>query len=291
MNPAGRKSGLFCGMTTVDIIYLIENLPAIDEKIVALDQLVVAGGPATNAAVAFSALGGKSTLASVLGKHPLAVIARNDLKKYHVSHIDLIHNHVEVPVLSSVMVRNSTGERSVVSINAVKIQAKECCDLNLLNGVDIVLVDGHQMKSSVQLCSYARQKGIPCVMDAGSWKEGSEELLPLIDYVICSERFLPPKCVTSQDVIKHATQRGIGHLAITRGDKPILYIDNDREGYIEIDRKKVIDTLGAGDILHGAFCYYLLTSGRDFVKALAEASRIASLSCRYFGTREWIGMI
>ncbi|NTW56410.1 MAG: sugar kinase [Chlorobiaceae bacterium] len=291
MNPGGQKKGLFCGLTTVDIIYLVDNPPAIDEKIVALDQLIVAGGPATNAAVAFSALGGKSTLVSVVGKHPSGAVALNDLKRYHVIHVDLDRDRSGAPAFSSVMVRRSTGERSVVSINAVKVQANAFHDMELLTDTDIVLVDGHQMKAAIQLCSHARQKGIPCVMDAGSWKEGSDELLPLIDYVICSERFKPPQCVTPKDVTEYARQRGIRYLAITRGENPLRYFDNDRQGYIEIGRTKVIDTLGAGDILHGAFCYYLLTSGGDFANALAEASKIASFSCGCFGTREWIGMM
>ena len=67
----GRVSGYFCGMTTVDIIFLVDGPPRADEKIVAADQLLVAGGPATNAAVAFAALGGQSVLASAVGRHPL----------------------------------------------------------------------------------------------------------------------------------------------------------------------------------------------------------------------------
>jgi sugar/nucleoside kinase (ribokinase family) len=49
----------------------------------------------------------------------------------------------------------------------------------------------------------------------------------------------------------------------------------------------VVDTLGAGDILHGAFCWYFLRSG-DFAESLQAASRIATLSVRYFGSREWM---
>lgn len=286
----GQYSGLFCGLTTIDIIYLVDYPPAIDEKIVALEQLVVAGGPATNAAVAFSALGGKSTLNSVIGQHPLGTVARNDLITYSVTHVDMACDYPHAPALSSVMVRKATGERSVVSVNALKIQANGFCNKKLLHDVHIVLVDGHQMQVNIELCSLARRSGIPCVMDAGSWKEGTELLLPLIDYVICSERFLPPRCSSSRDMIEYVRQRGVRNLAITRGDKPILCIDDDREGFIDIERTNVIDTLGAGDILHGAFCYYVLTFGGDYAKALAEASRIASLSCRYFGTRAWIDM-
>lgn len=287
MNLTDRMSALFCGLTTLDIICLVEHPPAADEKIVALDQLVVAGGPATNAAAAFSALGGTSILSSVIGRHALSAPIRDDLSKFGVEQVDLLPDHPGPPPISSVMVVNSTGERSVVSINAVKLQAGNCPGLHLLNQADLLLVDGHQMKASHELCSDARRKGIPVVMDGGSWKEGSEELLPLCDYVICSEVFMPPRCVTSREVVEYLKLRGVRHVAITRGQKPIICIDGDREISIDVAETRVIDTLGAGDILHGAFCHFLLTSGGGFAESLAEASGIASFSCRYFGTRAW----
>ncbi len=283
-----QKRGLFCGLTTVDIIYLVDNVPLVDEKIVAIDQLIISGGPATNAAVAFASLKGKSSLASVVGGHPLSNMVLRELEKFHVSHFDLAPDHPHSPALTSVMVKKGSGERSVVSINAIKTQIKEFPWLNLLSNMDILLVDGHQMLSSIQACSSARSLGIPCVLDAGSWKDGSDELLPLIDYAICSERFLPPDCSTNRDVIEYALSYGIKYLAITRGGKPIIYSINGQESIIEVPNGNIIDTLGAGDIFHGAFCYYLLLFDGDFRKALLKASQVASFSCQYFGTREWI---
>jgi sugar/nucleoside kinase (ribokinase family) len=56
---------------------------------------------------------------------------------------------------------------------------------------------------------------------------------------------------------------------------------------VPVPQVEVVDTTGAGDILHGAYCYYA-SQGRAFVDALTEAARIASESCRYAGTREWM---
>ncbi|MCV3216935.1 PfkB family carbohydrate kinase, partial [Plectonema radiosum NIES-515] len=46
------------------------------------------------------------------------------------------------------------------------------------------------------------------------------------------------------------------------------------------------DTLGAGDIFHGAFCNYILRE--SFPDALAQAANIAAYSCQFFGTRRWM---
>ncbi|NET50891.1 MAG: sugar kinase, partial [Merismopedia sp. SIO2A8] len=46
------------------------------------------------------------------------------------------------------------------------------------------------------------------------------------------------------------------------------------------------DTLGAGDIFHGAFCHYILQ--QNFTESLVAAAEIASNSCKFFGTRRWM---
>jgi sugar/nucleoside kinase (ribokinase family) len=48
-----------------------------------------------------------------------------------------------------------------------------------------------------------------------------------------------------------------------------------------------VDTMGAGDIFHGAFCFFS-SEGKGFVESLGEAANIAAESCRYKGTREWM---
>jgi sugar/nucleoside kinase (ribokinase family) len=52
----------------------------------------------------------------------------------------------------------------------------------------------------------------------------------------------------------------------------------------------MVDTLGAGDILHGAFCHYHV-AGQSFPQALRSAAEIATLACRHLGTRAWIGQL
>ena len=55
-------TGIFLGLATTDIIYYVSRHPHSNEKMRAERQLSFAGGPATNAAVAFAALGNAATL-------------------------------------------------------------------------------------------------------------------------------------------------------------------------------------------------------------------------------------
>jgi sugar/nucleoside kinase (ribokinase family) len=274
-------------LSTLDLIYLTNNLPERNEKIVALDQTIAAGGPATNAAVAFSYLGRCATLLCAIGIHPMSQIIRSDLENYAIKILDLAPNRSESPSVSSIVVTQETGERAVISVNATKFQATpEQIPSDILQEVAIALIDGHQMQISHAIAQQAKAKNLPIVIDGGSWKEGFEKILPYVDYAICSDNFYPPNCQNRQEVFTYLQKIGIPHIAITQGDRPIQYLSRGEKGEIEIPVVKAVDTLGAGDIFHGAFCHYILQN--NFVEALTLSAKIASFSCQYFGTRQWM---
>jgi len=287
------KYGLFVGLVTLDLIYLVESPPRNNQKIVASDYTVAAGGPATNAAVTFSYLGSRdginrvSTVLGVVGSHPMTQLIKGDLGSYGVTIADLDKSNTQAPPVSSIIVTQSTGERAVVSINALLTQATNLViPPEILQNVDIVLIDGHQMAVGMEIARRAKAKNIPVVIDGGSWKPGFEKILPFVDYAICSANFYPPSCHTREEVIAYLSRVGISHIAITHGEKPIQYITHGQTGFLDVPINGVIDTLGAGDVFHGAFCDYIL--GESFTAALEQSAKIASFSCQFFGTRRWM---
>ncbi|MFB2934707.1 sugar kinase [Aerosakkonemataceae cyanobacterium BLCC-F154] len=281
------KQGLFVGLVTLDLVYLTSSLPGVNEKIVALDYTVTAGGPATNAAVSFSYWENKAKILGLVGQHPITHLIRSDLANYRVKIQDLDSTRIDAPPVSSILVTNSTGDRAVISLNATKTQVAESnIPIDILQDIDIILIDGHQMAISKKIAELAPGKNIPLVVDGGSWKPGFEELLPLVNYAICSANFHPPGCETTDQVIAYLAALGIPNIAITQGEKPIKYLSKGIAGTIEVPPIKPIDTLGAGDIFHGAFCHYIFH--QDFLPALQEAAKVAAKSCQYFGTRQWM---
>lgn len=286
--------GLFVGLVTLDLAYLTAGPPSHNQKTVSSDYAVAAGGPATNAAVTFNYLGNQATLLGVIGTHPINHLIEADLQSYPVLNdgssrlclIDLDPTCSEPPPVSSIIVTEGTGERAIVSLNAVKTQASnESVRPDILRGIDIVLIDGHQMAVGQAIAKQAKSNKIPVVVDGGSWKPGFEEVLPAVDYAVCSANFHPPGC-HSDEVITYLSKLGVKHIAITHGQKPIQYLSEGRTGWLEIPQTEVIDTTGAGDIFHGAFCHYILQG--NFATALAEAAKLASYSCQFFGTRRWL---
>jgi len=281
------KTGLFLGLATLDLVYLAGKPPGENQKVVASDCTIAAGGPAANAAVTFSFLGNAAVWAGVLGTHAIAQLIRADLAEYNVRIIDLEPGRSHSPPVSSIIVTEATGDRAVVSINATKSQVdRQAINQDILTSVDIVLLDGHQIAASKEIAQLAHSKNIPILLDGGSWKPGLEEILPFIEWAVCSDNFHPPNCYNSEQVFAYLSAAGISHIAITRGEKSILYLSNGTYSSIEVPQIKATDTLGAGDIFHGAFCHYILQN--NFTDTLTAAAKIAAHSCKKFGTRGWM---
>ena len=281
------KTGLFLGLATLDLVYLAGKPPGENQKVVASDCTIAAGGPAANAAVTFSYLGNAAVWAGVLGTHAIAQLIRADLGEYNVRIIDLEPGRSHSPPVSSIIVTEATGDRAVVSINATKSQVdRQAINQDILTSINIVLLDGHQIAASQEIAQLAHSKNIPILLDGGSWKPGLEEILPFIEWAVCSDNFHPPNCYNSEQVFAYLSAAGISHSAITRGEKSILYLSNGTYSSIEVPQIQATDTLGAGDIFHGAFCHYILQN--NFTDTLTAAAKIASHSCKKFGTRGWM---
>lgn len=281
------SDAIFVGLSTIDLVYKVSEFPTPNTKVTASSQEVFIGGPATNASVTFSHLGGRASLVTAAGSHVLAAAIKADARQNSVNLIDLNPDFSDLPVISSVAV-NQQGERNVVSANALRVNVPPAkIDESILAKASLVMVDGHYMQACQAWASAASARKIPVVFDGGSWKEGTAELLRSINTAICSNDFLPPGCTTEDDVMKYLKDCGVSNIAITKGADPITFHSKTTSGVMKVPPIEAVDTMGAGDIFHGAFCYFT-SSGSGFVEALAEAAKIAAESCCYHGTREWM---
>ncbi len=311
MTPA-QPHGVFVGLTTLDLIYSIDGPLLPDQKKRAEHALVVAGGPAANAAVTFVALGGRATLVTCIGAGPLAAAALDDLDRAGVTVVDAADDKGRIPV-SSILVQRDTGERAVVSLNDGAVRPGRGVDLadldvsgslddlgvSSLDGVDVVLADGHHPALAAPLLRAARARGVPTIFDGGSWKPTSADLLAHVDIAVCSADFRVPPAMIAADhrdnarppsTLDAVASLGPEHVAITRGPEPIRWRSPTSGGSIPVPAVDVVDTLGAGDVFHGAFAHRLVSIAADapFVDALRYAAAVAAHSCRHFGTRAWI---
>jgi sugar/nucleoside kinase (ribokinase family) len=145
----------------------------------------------------------------------------------------------------------------------------------------VILTDGFHLAQTLPLLATLKETAI--CLDGGSWKPGTAELVPLLTVAICSERFrVPGQPSNPEATIAWFATRGVPYIAVTRGSRSILGWKQGRIFEIKIEPVEAIDTLGAGDVLHGAFCHHFAIRP-DFESALRQAAHIATRSCLNLG--------
>ena len=285
-------AGLFVGVSTLDLIYLVERPMGANDWQRALNYLAVAGGSATGAAVAFAALGGQATLVTAIGAGPLGDLVRAELAGAGVTVIDTTPGDPAGPVVACALVQQSSGERAIVSRGGGTQVPTIDPDLlaDLLAGPDVVLVDSYRPTLTLPAARAAKAVGVPVVMDADQWDGVTTQLLGTVDAAVCAAGFIPAGAG-----LHSVLAAGPTFVAVSRGDAPILWQTRDGAGQVEVPAVAVVDTLGAGDVLHGAFAYAVATrrAGKGELTddalegALAFAAPVASAACEHFGTRSW----
>ena len=282
-------SGIFAGITTIDIQYFTDVFPAPNRKIKTGAPQILVGGPATNAAVAFSVLNNGATLASAVGRNPFSDFIQDDMQNNNIRHIDITPSATSNPMLASVITTRATGDRTIFTHHPGKI-IPEARSSKIIQQEkpQILMLDGFYPEVFLKWASLAKKQNVPVVMDCGSWKNQYLDLIPLANVVICSADFIPPGCKSVGDVFNFLSGMGVAKAAISRGGSNLLFADENGRQEVPVEKVNIKDSLGAGDFLHGAFCYYYLQLNHDFQKALIKAVKFATHTCMHEGTRSWI---
>jgi sulfofructose kinase len=142
-------------------------------------------------------------------------------------------------------------------------------------------LDGCDTAASLQAARWAKEAGIPIVIDIDEiYDESTHELLGLVDYLIASSDF-------AQDPRELAERYGCGVVGITRGAEGASFVAEGKMIHSSGFEVPVADTTGAGDVFHGAFIYGVLQNW-PLEKAIRFANAAAALKCTQFGARRGI---
>ena len=263
--------GYFVGLTTMDYVFYIDSHPRKNSKVKTNHFTRLVGGPAANAAITYSLLGGNATLVTCLGNTAESDVIKETLEKFGVTVVNCTEDDAMPAVAAIAVDRN--GDRQIFSgqnqYKAIKVPA--------LEEPAFCLFDLNQQELSLGVLHNC---DCEIVVDAGSWKGETLAFLNKASVVISSEEFRDP---SGRDIfsIKECTN---AKKAMTRGEKPVRLAD----GEIPVASVTCVDSLAAGDIFHGAFCFAYYHKQYDFRAALTFASEIATESVKYAGPWAWV---
>lgn len=288
------ESWVWCvGLATLDVIQRVGHWPGPNDKATSTWQEVAPGGPATNAALACSALGGKARLGTGLGTGTVGAMIRSTLEGNGVP-VDDWAPVDAVPAVSSIILTGDTGARAIVSSDATGMDLAAPAHPPSLDGCAALLLDGHHPGIALWAAGLAREQGIRIVLDAGRWKPVMEDLLPLADDVVCSGDFTVPGTGNGQAMMDEILRRGAARVAVTDGAEPVIWHERVSEGgasaggLIPVPSVAAVDTLAAGDVFHGAYVHAVALLRLEFAPALEFASGVAARKVQCLGQREWL---
>lgn len=286
-----RPAAWFVGLATLDVIQRIDKWPSPNEKSTSSWHEIAPGGPATNAAIAHAALGGRSTLTTGLGRGVVGQTIQVAAESSGVRIEDAAPSEA-APAVSSIILSGTAGERAIVSSDASGMYLEPPLSTDGLDGVSVVLVDGHHPELAIWAARAARARGLPLVLDAGRWKPVMEELLPLATDVICSEDFRVPNFGAGEPMAQRMFALGAERVAVTRGGRPLQWWTTRESGEISPPSVQAVDTLGAGDVFHGAYVFRLACGSyethRYFQDDLAWAASVVARKVSVLGHKAWV---
>lgn len=272
---------LCVGHAAYDLLFTVPYHPRENEKMVADNLVCCGGGPAANAAVQVVKLGLKSAFAGYLGNDLFGDKHIQELIDYGVN-VDMIIRGESPTPLSTILVKPD-GKRALINYKGdTKPLLQNAVDFSGVMA-KVILFDGHESNISMPLVNQAKSQGIPAVLDAGSMHEGTLALMPLVDHLVCSEKFaqqLHGDVETALDKLAEIAPK----VVITLGENGLIWRCGSESGALPAYAVNAVDTTGAGDAFHGAYAA-ALAQGMDWAETLTYASAAGALCCTKAGAR------
>ena len=277
------------GITVMDRIYYVEDLPTEGGKYVAKRYTEVGGGPAATAAVAAAKLGAQVDFIGRVGDDDTGKKLLAELESLGVN-TRYTRRYVRANSSQSAIMVDAKGERIIVNYPSPDLLP----DADWLNAIDfsqwdVILADVRWHEGAKQAFTLARQAGVMTVLDGDVTPQDISELVALSDHAAFSEPGLArlTGINDSEAGLKQAKTLTNGHVYVTRGSEGCDWIKNNTLQHQSGFKVDVVDTTGAGDVFHGALAFSL-AGGDAPEEAVRFASGVAALKCTRPGGRAGI---
>jgi sugar/nucleoside kinase (ribokinase family) len=290
--PAGSRpfdvAGL--GLNSLDLVAVVAEFPRSDTKQRLQRFARLPGGQIATALTVCAKLGWTAHYVGRFGDDELGQVSRDSLTSEGVD----ISGSTTVPGATNqfaiILVDARSGERTVLWDRhpGLTIDPSSVSRESATAG-RILIVDCHETAAATRAARYAREAGLPTVIDVERVRPGVADLLQNIDAIIAAEAF--PSELTGYE----ATGRALEALA-DEFNAPIVSVTLGPEGSLtrclgrefrtpgfQVD---CVDSTGAGDAFRGGFAAACLRwPDGDVEEVFRYANAVAALNCRALGAR------
>jgi sugar/nucleoside kinase (ribokinase family) len=230
---------------------IAEALPQGDEKTVAKDYAVSFGGNSATAAFACAKLGHCPDLLIPVARDWLGHMFMDMAATYGIR----VHaRRVARSSLSFVFPQH--GQRAILRArDDAYLQSFPRLDLT---SAKLLHLDGHMGDAALYYAEAARKNGVLVSLDGGALRPGLLELLNFVDVAIVAKDLCRQMALSELEMLTFLKRKGCRIGGVTNGEKGLLWYEADSEPRILpamlVPTEKIVDTSGAGDVFHGAYC-------------------------------------
>jgi len=274
------------GQVCVDYVGLVGSYPAEDSKTELEGFYTSCGGPAATALVALARAGIETSFLGSISDDPFGVQIVETFKKEDVDISCLKITPGCSSQFAFISVSQADGRRTIFwrRSSAPELTPDEV-SLSSFPHARILHLDGLMVDAGREAALQAKKRGMTVVMDAGTLRAGTLDVVKQVDLLIASESFsesLVRAEGAHETALEELRRLGPRQVVITLGRRGSIGLD--RTGLIRQPIFPVVsrDTTGAGDVYHGAYIYGLLQDW-DMSKCMAFASAAAALKCQNGG--------
>jgi sugar/nucleoside kinase (ribokinase family) len=278
------------GVSTVDVVSLVDHLPAEEEVQRAIDITVQGGGPVATAIVTLARLGVRVAMIDVIGDDWRGALIREEFQREGI----VGYLKVSKDCTSStacILVAKDNGARSIVySPGTAPELSPADVPRSAIASAKILHVNGRHWDACLQAVRIAREADVKVSFDGGAhrYRPEMELLVPLTDICIVARDFAE-KYTRETDICRAAEmllKSGPRLVVITDGIKGSWIHSQEGQSFHQpaYQLPKVVDTTGCGDSYHGAFLFGLL-KGLELKQTASVASAVAALNSQHLGGR------
>ena len=269
------------GIATLDVVSVVESYPAEDAEVRALARHHRRGGNCTNSLAVLAQLGHE---VGWIGTAAEDADARLLLAAAAREGIDT-SRRVTCPggrtPVSHVVLSRATGSRTIVHFRDLPELSAAAFGEVPLHGVDWVHFEGRDVAALGAMLERVRDFGTRCSLEIEKPREGIEALFGVPDLLLFARGYALHRGFAAAEPFLRSVPRRPGQAMVcawgTEGAWAV-----DEAGALHhtpaSPPPRVVDTLGAGDVLNAA-CIDGTLRGMTLRATLREASRLAGTKC------------
>ena len=269
-----------------------------DTKVKILRHRILGGGPAGNSTAAAAALGMRAAFIGTVGDD---ADGRQILDEFAREGVDTSMVRVRANATSAIAylwIDEKTGNRSCAWTREglTELAADEIAPdiVATIARAKVLHLDGHNAAGAIAAAKAARAAGVTVMYDAGTMRDGMEEILPLADLLICSCEFAVSVAAGRDSLITTGYTEDEVEAAVralyakyrprvcgaTMGVRGSMCFDGENLVKCPAFKvEKVVDTTGCGDLFHTGFAVRWLES-HDLMECQRFASAVSAIKCR-----------